>query len=552
MFDTTVAAYPRDAAPPGSLVLKPVRTARRSTEKRSIDRRAALEFRGEESFHWGDEDGMLLAQFKVAMPGRTENIVNLEHMIDDGAIQSIECPAGGSGLLKVKFAEPVDLHHALDIWEWVNQDPEHHLTVVLGTRDCGSRTLSGADDRIVFDASRLSYDNDGQMIWLDVRQTTWKNIAHTFDLTIGKPPPNTPVGDLRRVRRRGFLDDPLGFVESKVPQVASAVVAAFTEGTAALGSIATSVPGVVPPLDVDKGITVPANAQLSGKTEPFGEDGAGGTVTCKNCSTTGAFNFHVRVQAEKGQMKVASLDMTTSQAFTAQATVRLQVNETTRIPVLNTSVSLFTLEPQGLLIPKILQLGPKYEIGLGIEIAAIAGDLDVTTGGRMTVPASSTLSIDMLSQDNAGFVNAKDWTANFQRDTDSPIALGSKGAEVVTSLRPSVAMVMDILDVASFTAEVFAKTPFVASTFKDIHSSNCSACGEHENGFQGDFALGVSFGARLRAKAGGVIPVPLPVDPITFLNKQIPIGGFCGGSDPAGSACPSIREAKMVTAPANR
>jgi hypothetical protein len=127
---------------------------------------------------------MLLTQFKVAMPVRTENIVNLEHMIDDGAIQSIDCPAGGGGLSKIKFADPVDLHHALNVWEWVNQDPQHHFTMVLSPEDCGSRSLSGEkeeeaeQDWVVYDVSGLSYHGDGQTTVLDVRQTTWKDVAH--------------------------------------------------------------------------------------------------------------------------------------------------------------------------------------------------------------------------------------------------------------------------------------------------------------------------------------------------------------------------------------
>lgn len=289
------------------------------------------------------------------------------------------------------------------------------------------------------------------------------------------------------------------------------------------------------------------NAQLSGKSKSFGQDGAGITVTYKNCSTSGAFGFYARFRAEKGEIKVTSLDVTTPRAFNAQALVRLQVNKTVELPVLSTSIPLFTSQLSAVLIPGVLELGPKYEIGLGIEISAIAGDLDVMAGGSVTVPVSSTPRLNMLSQDSAGVFNAKGWKADIKEYKAE--AHGFKGAKVVTSLRPSVAMVMDVLGFTSFTAEVFAKTPFVASTLKDVSSGNCSACGDHENGFQGDFALGVFFGARLKATVGVGIPIPIPLRSITFAKKQVPIGGFCAGSDPAGSTCPGIREANKAKAP---
>jgi hypothetical protein len=235
-------------------------------------------------------------------------------------------------------------------------------------------------------------------------------MLRTFDLNIGKPP-STADDELRRLRPRGLLDNPLGFLTSDLPKavekVTSAAALVITKATAALGSIATDLPKAVPPLDATKDVTVPLDAQLSGKNKSFGQDGAGVTITCKNCSTTGSFGFHARFRAEQGQIKVASLDATTPRAFSAQALVRLQVNNTVKLTVFSTSIPIFTSQLQAVLIPDILELGPKYEIGLGMEISAIAGDLDVIAGGRVTVPASSTLRLDMLSQDKAGAVDAK-------------------------------------------------------------------------------------------------------------------------------------------------
>ena len=535
MLHTTIAAIPPGSAQPKALVLKPLRAVRRGSEKRAVDRRALLELRTEESFHWGDENGVLMAQFRVATPSSTESIVNLEHMIDDGAIRTIECPAAasGPGPLKITFAEAADLHHALSVWEWVNQDSQHHFTMVLGPEDCGSRPVPAEEEgaRIVYDVSRLSYSGNGQTAVLDVQQTTWKNVAHTFDLTIGKL---TGASDLRR---RDFGSDVLGFIGEGVDIVTSAAAPIIATATAVAGAVVSAVVDALPPLDGTQDVTVPLDAQLSGQNVSFGQDGAGVTATCLNCSTSGAFAFTARFRVDQGEFKEASLQMTTERPFAARALARVQVNKTISVPVISTSIPIFERDAQAVILSGVLEIGPRFEIGLGIEVDAIAGDLDVTAGGLVTVPAQSVLRLDMLSQTEAGAFDTRGWTLNFQKD--EPIVAGFSGAKVTTSLRPSVAMVMDLFKTASITAEVFAKTPFVAGTFKDIASANCSACGGHEEGIQGDFALGAFFGARIRAKIGEGIPsIPIPLRSFTFAEEEVPMGGFCEGSDPAGSVCP--------------
>jgi len=72
-------------------------------------------------------------------------------------------------------SEVADSQHALDVWGWENQDPQHR-SLVLEFEDCKSRpTIPGEKygGRIVYDVSGLSYLGDNQStVLLDVRQIT--------------------------------------------------------------------------------------------------------------------------------------------------------------------------------------------------------------------------------------------------------------------------------------------------------------------------------------------------------------------------------------------
>ncbi|KAK4446242.1 hypothetical protein QBC34DRAFT_469971 [Podospora aff. communis PSN243] len=522
IFHTAIGATPLDSARPKALVLKPLRGIRRGSERRDVDRRALLDLRTEETFHWSDENGLVMAQFRVVAPGTTENIVNLERMIDDGAIQGIECPPAGSGRgsLNITFTESPDLQHALNVWQWVDQKPQHRFTAVLGPEDCASPPNPVAEEgaRTIYDVSSLSYPGNGNTVMLDAQQTTWKDVIHTFDLTIGKPTLGSSPSDLQG---RDLFGDIVDTVGDGIDMLTSAAAPIVASATKAAGAVASAVADALPPIDPTINFVVPLDAQLSGKNTSFSNI----TLTCLNCSITGAFAFTARFRVDKGDFQEASLQLKTSSPFKAHAQINIQTDRNLTVPAISTSIPIFQRDFQTVILPGILELGPRYEIGLGVEVDALVGDLEITAGGTATVPADSVVKIDMLSQSDDGAFDLTGWTVDFASD-DATYA-GFRGAKVTTSLRPAVAMVMNLLGLGGVEAEVFAKTPFVTGTFKEIRSDDCSACGGFEEGMQGDFGLGAFFGARIRAKVGkGLASAPIPIRKFTFFEKEVPVGTY--------------------------
>ena len=178
------------------VVLRPLRSVRRGNTKR--DRRAALELKAEETFSWIAPDGTS-AELKIETPAQDENIVNLE-LIDD-MVQKVQCPTGSTGTLKIQFAEAADFDDAEDVWQWVNKDPANHFIMVVGAGGCG-----GNAERVVYNVAGLGYDDDAETAALDVQETTWKQAAHTFDLTLGKVDGAVARREVHKRGRRGFLD----------------------------------------------------------------------------------------------------------------------------------------------------------------------------------------------------------------------------------------------------------------------------------------------------------------------------------------------------------
>jgi len=227
---------PRDAnsaitiAPSAPIVLHPVRNVRRGNTKRG--RRAALELQSEDTFYWAGADGTV-AELKVEMPGTDENIINLD-MIDD-MVAEVTCPKNATGQLKLRFSEEADFDNAEDIWQWLNEETDHHFVMVVGPGACGDN-----EERLLYTATGLVYNDDKETAVLDVQETTWKEAAHTFDLSLGKP-----VAAKKRLARsyarRGFFGD----IGNAVKDAAGSVTDTVSDAAGAVVDTAVDVGGSV-------------------------------------------------------------------------------------------------------------------------------------------------------------------------------------------------------------------------------------------------------------------------------------------------------------------
>ena len=439
---------------PQAMVLRPLRAARHGNTKR--DRTAALGLKAEEIFHWHGEDGTL-AQFQVQMPGHTENIVNLETISD--MIQGVECLTTGSGHLGIKFTDAADFHSARDVWQWVNRDAANHFVLVVGAGDCGSN-----EERVVYDVAGLAYDAEAHTAVLDVRQTTWREMAHTFDLVVGKP---SSPGELRRRSNQPrfdfgdigkaiagefdkFTSDAGRFFTSKLPEVVTSqvpkvITSALPQATGAPLPLPPP-PPQIQPIDVTKGFSIPFNNDLSNKSVSLDQDdisipvNASIAISCGECFTAGKFDVKGRFRAEQLLLKEAYVEITTPELVAARAAISLRLTGALDGNLVSTTVPLFSTQPQKVVIPDVLTIGPHVSVDLAVEVSKVSGDITLEAGGRVEIPAASSLRLDLL--DRAG-TRSVGWQPSFRGD---PLrAQGFTEAKVTTMLRPVIGLGIEVI-----------------------------------------------------------------------------------------------------------
>jgi len=421
---------PTIEAPLEPVVLAPVPYVRPRNRKR--DRKHDLALKGQETLHWVGSDGTT-AKLKIEMPGETENIVNLEQI--DDLIQGVRCPQNGSGLLLVQFAEQANFDDAQDIWNWVNQDAANHFMLVAGPGTCGT-----AAERTVFDVSGLIYNNENETAILDVRQTTWHEAAHTFDLTVGKPANATASQAQRRWkthsnvhRRRGILstignaasdaadavgdaaDSAIDAVTGAAGAAASAVTSAAGAAVDAVGDAADAVGSALDSAtsaDLNPNFSIPFGSDFSGKSLSFSEDGLEISASCTECFTTGSLDIRGRFRAEQFELQEAWIEASTD-GLSAKAVIGLTLKgDLAEDKLAEKSVPVFKISPAGVSIPGVLTIGPTVTVELGAEISQIKGGITVSLGGTAAIPPS-TSRLDFL--DRSG-TTATGWDPNFKAE----------------------------------------------------------------------------------------------------------------------------------------
>lgn len=427
---------PQAAAGSGSVVipsplnlvtLRPLPSPRRGNTKRA--RLAALQLKEEETLYWGSGDGTM-AKLQIRMPGKGENIVNLEQI--DDMVRDVECPQNDTGHLKIRFAEEADFNDAQDIWEWVKQEEDNHFIMIVGEGACNGTN----ENRIVYSVTDLVYNDDKETAVLDVRRTTWKATIHTFDLTVGKGAVVDAVPNaqkrLRRLRRsstrarRGLFDkvvdavkDTASGVADKIGDAADAVGNTVTGAAHGAADAVTGVAGTVGEAvadgagevgdvvagtvgnagqgastigdaadailtgDASPEFSVPFSSDFSGESLAFSKSGVDVTASCSTCTTTGFFDVSGRFRAELFDLKEAWIELSTK-GINATAVIGLTVKGMLTEKLADASVPVFKASPAG---------------------------VTLTLGGTATIPPS-TSRLDFLSKD--GLI-ADGWEPCFEK-----------------------------------------------------------------------------------------------------------------------------------------
>lgn len=427
-----------DAAPE-PIIMTPIPNYRPGNTKR--DRRTALSLKPYETFYWTASDGTM-AEFKFEMPGRHENIVNLE-AIDD-MVRDIQCPpqhAGpvppqnvpyystngtsanstipSSNTLKIRFAQEADFDDAEDIWKWVNQEEDNRFTLVMGAGACGWNK----DRRVLYTVTDLVYNDEAETAILNVQQTTWKQAAHTYDLTIGKisdlpPAKRRQVLLSRSGRPRGFFDDITDGINGAVDTVKDGVkdaVDTVKDGVkdavdTVKDGVTDAVDSVTSP-DLSPDFNIPFDNDFNAKSLTFSQDRLSVTATCKECSSKGNFAVKGRFRAKLFELQEAFVEVST-EGIEAKAILGLTLKGDLTDTLASKVVPIFKFSPAGVAIPGLLTVGPTVGVSLGAEIGSISAGVAMGFGGTMKIPPS-TSRWDFL---NEGGMSSSGWEPQFEAE----------------------------------------------------------------------------------------------------------------------------------------
>ncbi|KAH6851108.1 hypothetical protein B0I37DRAFT_373216 [Chaetomium sp. MPI-CAGE-AT-0009] len=490
---------------PEPVILQPLRVTRQGNSKR--DRRSALELKGEETLYWGGEDGTV-ARLRIETPDETENMVNLE-LIDD-MVRQVTCPPTGSGTLKLQFLEEADFNDAQDIWQWVNQGADNHFLLLVGAGACGWNA-----ERIPYNVTGLVYNDEHETAVLQVQRTTWKQAAHTFDLTMGHAavPANPPSTNTTKAARSAAISNltPATTTTNKNNNPLSAAALSLS-------------PAFTIPLTTNLTSPSPISFTLPDPAPPLTF-----SATCLACHTSGSLAVQAHFSARWFELTAASVQVSLPENLTATAVLGLSLKGDVVEPVAH-SIPLFELAPGGVSIPGIITLGPTVGVSLGMEVGGVKGSVGVEMGGTAVVEGGSVARLDFLNRDD--MAGAEGWGVEFRREVFKADASVETRAAVF--LRSAVGVEVSVFE-TGFAAELSADAPRLSATLKAMTSSNCTVCGEFQNGLQGSLNLGASIGASLTTKVAGT---DTPLWSLNFAEANTAIAEFCQGFGPQG-VCPA-------------
>ncbi|KAM7188949.1 hypothetical protein V8F20_010361 [Naviculisporaceae sp. PSN 640] len=543
---------------PEPIVMTPIPNYRPGNTKR--DRRTALSLKSYETFYWTTSDGTM-AEFKFEMPGRHENIVNLE-AIDD-MVREIQCPSQPAGpapphnvpyyytngtstnttipssnTLKLRFAQEADFDDAQDIWKWVNQEEDNHFTLVVGAGACGWNK----NRRVLYTVTDLVYNDEAETAILNVQPTTWKQAAHTYDLTIGQisdlhPAKKRQLLLSRSGRPRGIFDDIKDGINGAVDTVKDGVTDAVDtvkDGvTDAIDTVKDGVTDVVDSVtspEVSPDFNIPFDNDFNAKSLTFATGRLSVTATCKECSSKGNFAVKGRFRAKLLEMKEAFVEVST-EGIEANAILGLTLKGDLTDTLASKVVPIFKFSPAGVAIPGLLTIGPAVTVSLGAEIGAISAGIAMGFGGTMKIPPS-TSRWDFL---NEGGMSSSGWQPEFEAEPfTADVFIEAKAS---TFLRAAIGLEISAVE-TGFAAEMTANIPQLTATLKGISSLSCTACGNFQNGIQGSLTLGTNIGVSLKRKIAGSEKA---LWSLTFADSSLPeLAGFCQGLGPQGDQCTAL------------
>jgi hypothetical protein len=282
-------------------------------------------------------------------------------------LKSVDCTDNG---MVVEFEDTRAFGYTQRGWQWVNDDDDRKLILVMGSKQCGWNS-----HRTPFIVSSIAFDKPSLKAKLSGVASDWKRLFRNYEITVGKAP------ELSTSRRDWDSDASLSF-NHKIP-------------------LSQSIPIPGGDLSVD--------------------------ISCEECETKGSFDFGVHIKTSYGAPESASITLSPN-GVSASLTPRLGLsgNITNEI---SDEFELVSIPVQGISIPGgVLELGPEVVFSFGYQIGPVRGSAGISSGVTLSLEDSAELEIDFLSPD----VSAGGWTPQVETQPMKIDAKIEAGAEIYT------------------------------------------------------------------------------------------------------------------------
>ncbi|KAF2093685.1 hypothetical protein NA57DRAFT_81188 [Rhizodiscina lignyota] len=467
-----------------ALELQPIRQGIGHNDKHhSFDKRdfSALDLSSAETFLWGapGQSETTIANLTVFMPGDNENILSLEKL--NSVLTAVHCYPSE---LALGFESDSSFAYAKGVWDWVNGADNHTFLLVAGAGDCGRNSR-----RIPYQVSSISYDEARNVAHLHGTEGSWKDLAHTYEMHVGR----VPMSDSFNVTKRDYTKDET--------------------------------------MDLNHDLSF----QTTVSTGPLS-----GTLVCNPCGTTGTMDFDFTIKTTLLIPTDVQLQMQL-QGVSAYASIKLTAtsNFGTKIPVFRKS--LFKIPLDGISIPEILTFGPAIDIQVGADFTPFEGSISLLTGATATIPDDSFVQVDLLDPSNdqgSGWspsISTQDTTIQAQADMD-----------LKAFFMPSLELEAEVLGIGLETGLQF-QMPYVDVKAAVIDSPGGGACSLGDS-YQAALKVTPTWGFAIKFNAGTVSGVG-PID-ITLGNAAWPIGNpLCYGFDPVSSSPTTMVTSVVSTSP---
>ncbi|KAI9838419.1 MAG: hypothetical protein M1837_002502 [Sclerophora amabilis] len=449
---------------------------------------SAFDLHSTQTFLWGSEDAsdILLGNLTVLMPNDNENILSMEKF--HGMLSSVKCSPQG---MELEFEDDGSFAYAQKVWDWVNGADNHTFLMVAGKGDCGPNTI-----RTPYLVSRITYDEGRNIANLDATEGTWKDLAHSFELHVGRIPMDQALG----LRRRDYTKD------------------------------------VYMDLATNLGMRVKV------ETGPIV-----GELVCDPCYTAGRMHFELVIKtwnfvpngvvmklSPEGVKVAASLRLDVKSNFGTKT--KLPPFEFPKIPLSGVSI------PGG-----VLTLGPVLVITLGGEVK-LEGGISVTAGASATLPDSALMQVDLLSPSKNQFSG---WSPDIATE---PLKMQARvSATWKEYLEPVLQLQAEALG-QGLAAGVSLRMPYVEVKAEGIVAQDGGACKKGDK-YQAAVKVFTQWGFELKFRAGRTPGKNGEQDvDVTLASANMPLGApACHGWDAVESGAPSLSSGSpLPTSPSGK